>query len=58
MAEGGAITDQPFQVRTVEGNVIADGKPTESEADFSVTWRNTRAEELGITTRYRVVPKA
>jgi hypothetical protein len=42
----------------VEGNVIADGKPTESEADFSVTWRNTRAEELGITTRYRVVPKA
>ncbi len=49
--------NEPFHVVTVEGGVFTDGLETMEEAEYSATWRNAKAEALGITTRYQAVAK-
>lgn len=49
-------TRRPFHVRT-DGGTFHSGRETEQAAQSTADAANRRATELGIKTRYIVVPK-
>lgn len=49
--------NRPFHVRSIADNNFVDGYETEEVADLRARDANKAAEQMGIQTRYHVVPK-
>jgi hypothetical protein len=49
-------TDRPFHVRTVPDNVFHSGYETEARANAVADQLTAKANDMGLTVTYKVVP--